>query len=262
MNTSPLRCKFSLYTFEILLAVATLFLGAGCAVQEKQAVEPALVKAERRLAQAEKLKLNDEGQAAEYLAVAKISADEMGNQRTAASSDSSQAVALYNRAVADLAADLPALMQKNNSGTLELRDVGTGETSQLQIESGKPGEYQPASFRQILKAATISRKGLDDNVTRPGVGGTVVGVQQSVPSARLEPLKGYRDPATAVVDFPKLSRAPAARLRFFDPNKVSEVDLGNRRYPLAADFSAPLASYGRVNENWIGFLNMEAVPAY
>jgi pimeloyl-ACP methyl ester carboxylesterase len=256
MNTSPLRCKFSLYTFEILLAVATLFLGAGCAVQEKQAVEPALVKAERRLAQAEKLKLNDEGQAAEYLAVAKISADEMGNQRTAASSDSSQAVALYNRAVADLAADLPALMQKNNSGTLELRDVGTGETSQLQIESGKPGEYQPASFRQILKAATISRKGLDDNVTRPGVGGTVVGVQQSVPSARLEPLKGYRDPATAVVDFPKLSRAPAARLRFFDPNKVSEVDLGNRRYPLAADFSAPLASYGRVNENWIGFLNM------
>jgi len=256
MNTSPLRCKFSLYTFEILLAVATLFLGAGCAVQEKQAVEPALVKAERRLAKAEKLKLNDEGQAAECLAVAKISADEMGNQRTAASSDSSQVVALYNRAVADLAADLPALMQKNNSGTLELRDVGTGETSQLQIESGKPGEYQPASFRQILKAATISRKGLDDNVTRPGVGGTVVGVQQSVPSARLEPLKGYRDPATAVVDFPKLSRAPAARLRFFDPNKVSEVDLGNRRYPLAADFSAPLASYGRVNENWIGFLNM------
>src|SRR3984957_10705381 len=256
MNTSPLRCKFILYTFEILLAVATLFLGAGCAVQEKQAVEPALVKAERRLAKAEKLKLNDEGQAAECLAVAKISADEMGNQRTAASSDSSQVVALYNRAVADLAADLPALMQKNNSGTLELRDVGTGETSQLQIESGKPGEYQPASFRQILKAATISRKGLDDNVTRPGVGGTVVGVQQSVPSARLEPLKGYRDPATAVVDFPKLSRAPAARLRFFDPNKVSEVDLGNRRYPLAADFSAPLASYGRVNENWIGFLNM------
>jgi pimeloyl-ACP methyl ester carboxylesterase len=256
MNTSPSRCKFSLYTFEILLAVATLFLGAGCAVQEKQAVEPLLVKAERRLAKAEKLKLNDEGQAAECLAVAKISANEMGNQRAAASSDSSQAVALYNRAVADLAADLPALMQKNNSGTLELREVETGETSQLQIESGKPGEYQPASFRQILKAATISRKGLNDNVTRPGVGGTVVGVQQSLTSPRLEPLKGYRIPATAVVDFPKLSRAPAARLRFFDPNKVSEVDLGNRRYPLAADFSAPLASYGRVNENWIGFLNM------
>jgi hypothetical protein len=76
-----------------------------------------------------------------------------------------------------------------------------------------------------------------------------------LPSPRFEPLKGYRDPVTAVVDFPKLSRAPA-RLRFFDPDKVNDVDLEGNRYPLAADFSAPLASYGRVNETWIGLLNM------
>jgi pimeloyl-ACP methyl ester carboxylesterase len=246
----------SLYTFEIVSAVAILLLGTGCAIQEKRAAEPPLIEAEHRLARAEKRKLDNEGQAAEYLAVAKISASEMGKARTPPSSTSTQAVALYNRAVTDLAVDLPALRQKNNSSTLELRDARTGETSQLQIESGKAGEYQPASFRQILKAAGISRKGLDENVARPGVGGTVVGVQQSLPTPRLEPLKGYRIPATAVVDFPELSRSPAARLRFFDPNKVSDVSLENHRYPLAADFSAPLASYGRVNENWIGFLNM------
>jgi L,D-transpeptidase-like protein len=171
--------------------------------------------------------------------------------------NSSEALTLYNQAVADLAADVPTLIaHKKNFGMFELRDAGTGETVQLQIESGRPGEYQPDSFQKILKAASVNRKGLDENVTRPGVGGTVVGIQQSSPPLRLEPLKGYREPVTAVVDFPKLSRVPSARLRLFDPDKVSDVDLEGRRCSLSADFSAPLASYGRVNENWIGFLNM------
>ena len=254
---SLLPGRFSLKAIAIVLALAFVILGAGCATHEKQAAGPPLMQAERRLARAEKVKLNIEEQAAEYLAVAKISASEIGNARTATSPNSSQARTLYNRAVADLATDLPALLrQKNNSGTLALRDAQTGETSQLQIESGKPGEYQPTSFGQILKAASVNRKGLDEDVTRTGVGGTVVGVQQSLPTPRLEPLKGFRLPVTAVVDFPKLSRAPAARLRFLDPNKVSNIDLEGNRYPLAADFSASIASYGRVNENWIGFLNM------
>jgi hypothetical protein len=143
--------------------------------------------------------------------VAKISAGEIGGSRTAVSANSDQAFALYNRAVTDLATDLPALFrQQNNAGALALRDEQTGETSQLQIESGKPGEYQPTSFQQILKAASINTKGLDEDVTRTGVGGAVVGVQQHVPRPRVEPLKGYRVPATAVVDFPKSSRASSA----------------------------------------------------
>jgi pimeloyl-ACP methyl ester carboxylesterase len=243
--------------FKIKLALVFLILGAGCATHEKQAAESPLMQAERRIARAEKVKLNIEGQAAEYLAVAKISASEIGNARTATSPNSSRALALYNRAVADLATDLPALLRKkNNSGTLAFRDEQTGETSQLQIESGKPGEYQPTSFQQILKAASVNRKGLDEDVNRIGVGGTLVGIQQSLPTPRLQPLKGFRIPVTAVVDFPELSRAPAARLRFLDPIKVSNIDLAGNRYPLAADFSASIASYGRVNENWIGFLNM------
>jgi pimeloyl-ACP methyl ester carboxylesterase len=243
--------------FKIKLALVFLILGAGCATHEKQAAESPLMQAERRIARAEKVKLNIEGQAAEYLAVAKISASEIGNTRTATSPNSSRALALYNRAVADLATDLPALLRKkNNSGTLAFRDEQTGETSQLQIESGKPGEYQPTSFQQILKAASVNRKGLDEDVNRIGVGGTLVGIQQSLPTPRLQPLKGFRIPVTAVVDFPELSRAPAARLRFLDPIKVSNIDLAGNRYPLAADFSASIASYGRVNENWIGFLNM------
>jgi hypothetical protein len=176
--------------FKTALALTIVILGAGCATHEKQAAQPPLIQAERRLARAEKLKLNTEGQAAEYLAVVKITTGDIGKTRTASFPNSSQALALYDRAVADLAADVPTLIsQKKNSGTFELHDAGTGETVPLQIESGKPGEYQPASFRHILKAASINRKGLDENVTRPGVGGTVVGIQQRLPSPRFEPLK-------------------------------------------------------------------------
>ncbi len=252
-STGRLRLK----GLKIVLALGFVILGAGCATQEKQAAGPPLMQAERRLARAEKVRSNIDRQAAEYLAVARISASKIGNPRAATSLDSSQARMLYNRAVADLATDLPALSrQQNNTGTLAFRDEQTGETYQSQIESGRPGEYQPGSFQQILKAASVDRKGLDENVTRTGVGGTVVGVQHTLPTPRLQPLKGFRLPLTAVVDFPKSSRAAAARLRFLDPVKVTSIDLEGNRYPLAADFSASIASYGRVNENWIGFLNM------
>jgi hypothetical protein len=257
MNISS-HCRSGLAGCKIAAALTIVVLSAGCATQEKQTTEPTLVQAERRLAKAEKIKLNTESQAAEYLAVAKITVDEINKTRNNPASNSSQAVTLYNRAAADLAADLPELIsQKKNSGLLELRDAATGETAQLVVESGRPGEYQPATFREIIKAASVDKKGLDENVTRPGVGGPVVGIQQSnVPTPRLEPLKGYRDPVTAVVDFPEKNRSSSGRLRLFDPNKVADVDLEGTRHPMAADFSAPLASYGRVNEIWIGFMNM------
>src|ERR1700730_9404415 len=65
---SLLPGRFSLKAIEIVLALAFVILGAGCATHEKQSAEPPLIQAERRLARAEKLKLNTEGQAAECLA--------------------------------------------------------------------------------------------------------------------------------------------------------------------------------------------------
>jgi pimeloyl-ACP methyl ester carboxylesterase len=252
------HCRSGLVRCKNVAALTIVIFAAGCAIQEKQTAEPPLGQAEDRLAKAEKIKLNTEGQAAEYLAVARITAGEMSKKRSNPSSNSSQAVTLYNRAVADLATDVPELIkQKKNTGELELREAATGETAHLVIESGQRGEYPPATFREIIKAANVDKKGLDENVTRSGVGGTVVGIQQSsAPAPRLEPLKGYRNPVTAVVDFPETNRSASGRLRLFDPNKVTDFELEGIRHPLAADFSAPLASYGRINEVWIGFMNM------
>lgn len=91
---SLLPGRFRLKAFKIELALAFLILGAGCANHEQQAAESPFTQAERRIARAEKVKLNIERQAAEYLAVAKISASEIGNPRTATSPNSSQALAL------------------------------------------------------------------------------------------------------------------------------------------------------------------------
>lgn len=105
MNISFSHCRSGLARCKTAVALTIVILAAGCATQEKQTTEPTLIQAEHRLAKGEKIKLNTEGQAAEYLAVARIAAGEMSKTRNNSSSSSSQAATLYNRAVADLAAE-------------------------------------------------------------------------------------------------------------------------------------------------------------
>jgi pimeloyl-ACP methyl ester carboxylesterase len=235
---------------------ALLLLSAGCSTDESQVGGPPVVQAESRLKRAQKLKLNPEKQAAEYLAVAEICSKEIGHAGVAPASGPNGALALYNEAAADLATNLPKLIGQGDPGTLTLRDSDTGQTYQLRIESDKPGEYKPGSFQQILSAAHINKKGLLQDAVRNGLGGAVVGVEQSQPVQRLQPLKGYRLPLTAIVDLTSFKGKPIARLRLINPSEVDKVDLGGTVYPVAADFSAPVASYGRINEFWIGFLQM------
>jgi pimeloyl-ACP methyl ester carboxylesterase len=96
-----------------------------------------------------------------------------------------------------------------------------------------------------------------DNAIRAGLGGTVVGVHHSsaagTPPPRLEPLKGIRATVTVILDFDRLG---SGHLRLLDPTKVDEVVLDKRHYTLAGDYTAAEASYGRINETWIGFMNM------
>jgi pimeloyl-ACP methyl ester carboxylesterase len=228
-----------------------------CAHFERQSTAPPLVAAERRLARAEKQNSNVGAQAGEFLAVAKIAEVQLssGTQPEPAKSST---VALYNRASADLAEDLPALIrQQQSSTTLSLKDPQSGQINRLRLESGRPGEYPPTYFQKILIAERVDRKGMRDNAIRPGLGGTVVGVHHSsavgTPPARLEPLKGIRATITVILDFDRLG---SGHLRLMDPTKVDEVFVDKRRYTLAGDYTAAEASYGRINETWIGFMNM------
>ncbi|MBV9492571.1 MAG: alpha/beta fold hydrolase [Verrucomicrobia bacterium] len=239
-----------------------LFTLAGCVHYERQGTAaPPLVVAQRRLAQVEKRKADPQGHATACLAVAKVAATEIAKGCSATDPSSNSAVGLYNRAAADLAADLPALIrQQGNARAFTLRDPQSGEAARLQVASGQAGEYPAGFFQQMLVASRIDKKGLKDDVTRGGVGGAVVGVRQSsMPGAappRLEPLTGFRVPVTAVVDFSGAKGPLDARLRLLDPTNVDSITVGHTRQPLAADYSAAMASYGRTNETWVGFVNM------
>jgi hypothetical protein len=139
---------------------------AACVHVEKQSTVPTLVTAERRLVKAEKQSLDIPGQSGEFLAVAKIAEQQLSSS-TESEAAKSSALALYNRATADLAADVPALIQKEKTaGTISLKDSQSGQTNQLQLESGKRGEYPPTYFQQILVAARVDRKGMRDWAAR------------------------------------------------------------------------------------------------
>ena len=257
-----LKRRLALNASKVCLFLGFLVLSASCTTYEKQAAQSPLAGPERRLRKAEGRHQHTEGQAAEYLAVAKIAAGELAKRpATDAPQEPGQAIALYDRAVADLATDLPALVgQQHNTTTLTLRDQETGETSQLRIGPPQPGALAPAYFDQILAARTIDKKGLQDDVAQSGLGGPVVGVHHSAPAGspppRLEPPKGFRIPMTAVVDFGETNRSSSATIRLLDPNKIKSVELYHQHYPLSGDFTAALASYGRVNEIWVGLMNM------
>ncbi len=257
-RTIPLT-RFGLSRAALAFPIWISLTLVACVHVEKQSTAPSLVAAERRLAQAEKQSSNVDGQAGEFLAIAKI-ADEQLSPGHDTEAEKSSALALYNRATADLAADLPSLIrQEQNSGTLSLKDPGSGQMNRLQLESERPGEYRANYFQKILVADRVDKKGMRDNVIRAGLGGPTVGIRHSsgvgTAPPRLEPLKGIRATVTAVLDFDR-SGSGAVRLRLLDPTKIDQVVLNGKSYPLAADYTAAEASYGRINEIWIGFMNM------
>lgn len=242
------------------LAVYFSICLAACVNFEKQRVQSSpLGAAELRLTRAERQKLDVTAQAGEYLAVASI-AERQLDSTSASETDRSSATVVYNRATADLASDLPALIDNQRSSkTLVLKNSETGETERLHLDSGAPGEYDAAYFQEILVAAQIDQKRMKEHATRQGVGGTVVGVHHSnktgEPPPRLEPQRGLRATMTAIVRT-NSSHGSDASLQLLDPTKLDIVVLNKKSYALAADYTAAQASYGRVAGIWLGFLNM------
>jgi len=256
-RTMALVCGFS--RVALCLAILLSLNLSACVHYEKQGSASPLAAAERRLALAERHGSNVEGQAGEYLSVAKIAEEQLASNPNSDPAKSS-AVKLYNRATADLATDLPLLIrQERNSRTLSLKDAQTGQINQLQLEYGGKGEFSPAFFQQILIADRVDKKGMKDDAVRTGLGGEVVGVHQSssldTSPARLEPAKGIRAAVTVILDVDHSGKGQE-HLRLLDPTKMDEVVLDKKRYALAGDFTAANASYGRINEIWIGLLNM------
>ena len=241
-----------------LFSSAAIF--AGCSITEKEAQLSPLARADRQLAKAEKIRSDPPEKVAEILSVARAVTSEI--RKPVGEADMETPVRIYNRAAVDLAVELPKLNQYRSSpGPLTIQNRQTGEIYRLQLAPGDRAEYPATYFQKFLDARKLRVRRGEEAVLIPGLGGTLVGVRSSVlagsPLPRFEPPSGYRLPVTSVVDFSPSQKAPVeARLRLVDPLHQNTVEIGGQRFPLAANFSAPLLSYGRLNELWVGFINM------
>ena len=250
----------SISWFTLICSLAIL---SGCSTYEKEAQRSPLVRAERQLERAERIRSDPQQKSAEILSVAETAASEIPKTNGETNSSSERSIGLYNRATADFACELPELAPGGDSlGSLMIQNRKTGETYRVRLGPPRRGEYSPAYFQKLLNAETLRVRRGEQTAVRPGVGGTVVGIHHSVPPGspppRLELPTGYRVPVTSIIEFDHLGDSVPikARLSLIDPRKRDTVEIRNDRYSLAANFSAPLLSYGRVNEIWLGFINM------
>jgi hypothetical protein len=234
---------------------------AGCSVTEKEGQLPAVLRAERQLARAEKIRSDPPQKVAEILAVVRTVAGRISQGPGDAGEEPT--VRIYNRAAADLGSELPKLIQ--NRGSLEsltIQDRHTGESYRLRLESTERGQYSLTYFQRLLDARKLPVRRGEEAVVIPGLGGTLVGVHHSAPATspppRFEPPSGYRVPVTLVVDFGCAGAATPveARLQLINPRQRNTVEIAGKHYSVAANFSAPLLSFGRLNELWLGFIHM------
>ena len=244
-----------------LTLVGFVAIFVGCSTNENQAQLPSLVRAERQLAKAEKIRSDPSEKTAKILSVARTVASEI--PKYSGEADIEPAVRIYNRAAADLANELPKIAQNRASQELfTVQNRHTGETYRLRVESTKRAEYPLTYFWELLDARKLRVRRGEEAVVISGLGGTLVGVHRTVPPGspppRFEPPSGYRVAVTSILDFGRPSNAAPveARLRLINPLHQDTVEIGGQRFPLAANFSAPLLSYGRLNELWLGFINM------
>jgi hypothetical protein len=253
------------YTLDRRLTTLTLVcfvaIFGGCSTTEKEAQLPPVVRAERQLARAEKIRSDPPQKAAEILSAARTVASEIS--KSSGDVNEEAPVRIYNRATADLGGELPKLAQ--NRGSLEsltIQNRHTGEIYHLRLGPRERGEYSSTYFQRLLDARKLRVRRGEEAVVIPGLGGTLVGVHHSVPSGspppRFEPASGYRVPVTSIVDFgpPGAAARVKARLRLINPRQRDTVEIAGKRYSVAANYSAPLLSFGRLNELWLGFINM------
>lgn len=198
---------------------------------------------------------------AEYLSEAKRAYTLLVARRSPASSDADlqPVIQIYDRAVANFIASLPRLAASNR---LAFRNTSTSELFHVTFDSPAVGEWSPQYFEHLQLASLIKRRGFTDLVTVPGVGVPLVGIPRRVPRGapplRFEPVRGFRVPVTAVLEF-ETGNPPTswvARVHLINPRALDHCRLGGHRFVLAADFTAPIASYGRVDSLWTNFLNM------
>ncbi len=120
------------------------------------------------------------------------------------------------------------------------------EATRLVVRFLESSDYTPEDFDRVIDAQSLREKGVQRQM-RQGLGAALVGIRERRPDrggeVRFYPLRGLHVPATLTIA--NTSQLPDGRLRvdlsLEDPLSKRFTSLGQRRFALAADYSAPIA---------------------
>ena len=238
-------------------ALSLVMLFSGCASHEQSVVtgESSIAQLQKQLVRAERAKPDTTQKLADYLRIAETSSSRFSKDRPDQVTDDPSLV-IYNQAVADF---FESWSRQNRPA--EVFDARSGEKFHLISPPSENGAWLPDYFQILEGARRANRRGFRRFVEQSGPGGTLIGIHHSIQGSkppRLEPPRGFRMAVTGMLRFRRnrTGNETETELELLNPRVQDSVLIADRRYPLAADFTAPLASYPRVNELWAGFINM------
>jgi len=123
-----------------------------------------------------------------------------------------------------------------------------GTTRSLTIASPhRKGDLSATAFAALKPAAKVPRALVRNWRERPGIGAPLSPKWNPPTNPALADFaspRGFLLPVTGLLTFPAGAKH-AARLELMDPTTVQAVEIGGRRLPLAADFSAPVVDRTR-----------------
>lgn len=130
-----------------------------------------------------------------------------------------------------------------------------GET--IHFDLAKNSHYPALYFDRGISAESLQEKGVASK-TREGCGAAMVGIREQRPERAEEmkfyPLRGLHVPVTLTMESARKTGAHARSviLSLKNPMLVTETTIGSRKFPLAADYSAPIAVVlnGRNEMSW------------
>jgi hypothetical protein len=243
----------------IIFATLTLLcILSGCAsnVQKAPIADASNEQLRNQLVRIEHVKPDSPQSLALYLKIAEVASMRFANKSSSGRAND-PAVNIYNRAVADFIESW-----SKRSRPTEIHDDQSGEKFRLISLPEKRGTWSHSYFNSLQSARGLNRKTFRLSVVDTGIGGTLIGIHQNASNGtvlrRLEPPRGFRMAVTGVLVFKRNheNNETETEIELLNPRIQSTIPIVDRNYPLAADFTAPLASYPRVSELWAGFVNM------
>lgn len=168
---------------------------------------------------------------------------------TSLSEEKRRAVRLYNEAAAQIT---PVIIAKVRTGDEQIYSLQDYSYRVTPAAVSRRGEHKPSEFMSAIRADKVPHKLVRNWHREDGVGAPLAPLcrmPKDEAHLRFTPQRGYNEPITAMLQFEGTGAAHSVRVAYFDPQVISRAEIGHTRYPLAADFTAPLVErYRGINE--------------